>query len=62
MVIRAEDYFKEIMDEPLLRMAVSRGYQYAASGEGSGVSDYHHGDGNSTVDGMVRYAVVVMAT
>ena len=61
MVIRAESNFKEMMDEPLLRMAISRGNQYAVSGEGSDVSDYHHGDGDSTVDGMVSYAVV-MAT
>ena len=48
--------FKEMMDEPLLRMAISRGNQYV-SGEGSDVSDYHHGDGDSTVDGIVSCAV-----
>ena len=51
MTIRAEITFKEMMDEPLLRMAISRGNQFVASGEGSDVSDYHHGDGDSTVDG-----------
>ena len=49
---RAENMFKEMMDEPLLRMAISRGNQYP-SGEGSDVSDHHHGDGDSTVDGMI---------
>ena len=44
--------FKEMMDEPLLRMAISRGNQYP-SGEGSDVSDHHHGDGDSTVNGMI---------
>lgn len=56
MVTRAEHLFKEMMDEPLLRMAISRGNQYV-SGEGSDVSDYHHGDGDSTVDGIVSCAV-----
>ena len=50
--------FKEMMDEPLLRMAISRGNHYV-SGEGSDVSDYHHGDGDSTVDGMISHAVVI---
>ena len=59
MVIRAENMFKDMMDEPLLRMAISRGNQYAASGEGSDVSDYHHGDGDSTIDGMVNQAIVM---
>lgn len=53
MIIRAESTFKEMMDEPLLRMAISRGNHYPVSGEGSDVSDYHHGDGDSTVDGML---------
>ena len=53
MMIRAESTFKEMMDEPLLRMAISRGNQFATSGEGSDVSDYHHGDGDSTVDGKL---------
>lgn len=60
MVSRAEDMFKEMMDEPLLRMAISRGNQYPLSGEGSDVSDYHHGDGDSTVDGMINNAVVIV--
>lgn len=58
MLTRAENMFKEMMDEPLLRMAISRGNHYV-SGEGSDVSDYHHGDGDSTVDGMINHAVVM---
>lgn len=60
MVTRAESLFKEMMDEPLLRMAISRGNPYAPSGEGSDVSDYHHGDGDSTVDGIVSCVVVML--
>ena len=60
MVTRAENMFKEMMDKPLLRMAISRGNLYVASGEGSDVSDYHHGDGDSTVDGIVSYVVVMI--
>ena len=44
--------FKEMMDDPLLVITISRGNQYP-SGKGTNVSDYHHGDGDSTVDGMV---------
>jgi len=54
VVVRAEAMFKEMMDEPLLRMAISRGNQ-VLSGEGSDVSDHHHGDGDSTVDGNNRW-------
>lgn len=52
VVVRAEAMFKEMMDEPLLRMAISRGNHPALLGEGSDISDYHHGDGDSTVDGI----------
>lgn len=58
MMTRAENMFKEMMDEPLLRMAISRGNQYG-SGEGSDISDYHYGDGDSTVDGIASYTVVI---
>ena len=51
VITRAENMFKEMMDEPLLRMAISRGNHFTQSGEGSDVSDHHHGDGDSTVDG-----------
>ena len=51
MMIRAESSFKQMMDEPLIRMAISRGNQFAISGKGSDVSDYHHGDRDSTLDG-----------
>ena len=51
MMIRAESTFKKLMDEPLLRMAISRSNQFSMSGKGSDVTDYHHGDRDSTLDG-----------